>query len=260
MEFETNARKIEEYKAAFTKYNQRRKRFFRAYFKLWHRYEVIGLENLPEGAALIAVNHSGGWDLDIVSLKDCTHPTRDIHPLIVQNWHFLNSAWGRYWIGGGIPLWTRSGIRYEYIDPYLDKNGAYYPALVAIYPEGHSSTFKKRHVLNKFFPGVVRIALRYRVPIVPVALIGFHYITPILGEIKRDHAPNDPIFPPILLPVKLKVEIGAPFELEEYYGKTLSKEEEFWVANEMVRPRIAQLLGKHGNIILEKVDVEMKKP
>lgn len=260
MELENKKKRIEEYQQEFARYNRIRKKFFRAYFRYYHRYEVIGLENIPGGPALIATNHSGGFDLDIVALSDCTLPKRPIHSLIAENWHFLNHVWGRYWVGGGIPLWTQGGIRWEYIDPYLEKGGSEYPGLVAVYPEGHSGTFRRRHVLSMFFPGVVRIALHYRVPIVPVVMINFHWASPILSEIHRDHGPNDPILPPFTFPVKLKAEFGEPFELDEYYGRELAREEEFWVANEVVRPKLAHILERHSKVILGDVTFEMKKP
>ncbi len=251
---------MEEYHRQFARYNRVKQSYFHWYFKLYHRLEVSGLGNIPEGAALIAANHGGGFDLDILSLSYFAHPERPIQPLIAQDWHYLNSAWGRYYIGGGIPLWTRGGIRWDYIDPYLDDNGARYPGLVAIYPEGNSSTFWRRHVLGTFFPGVVRIALRYRVPIVPAAMIGFCRAAPIFKEIERDHTPNDIVCLPFTFPVKLKIEFGEPFELKRYYGMSLSREEEFWVANEVVRPRLAALLSRHAKVKLAKVNVEIRRP
>lgn len=260
MEFKDNIEHMARYQREFASYNSRRKAFFRAYFKYYHRLEVMGLSKLPEGAALIVTNHSGGFDLDIVSLSDCAHPTRPIHALIAEPWHYLSSNWGRYWVGGGIPLWTRGGIRWEYIDPYLQEGGEHYPSLVSIYPEGHSGTFRGRHFLNKFFPGVVRIALRYRVPLVPTAMTGFQKASPILGEIHRDHGPNDPILLPFTFPAKLKIEFGEPFELDQYYGASLSREEEFWVANQVVRPKVAEILERHGRTIMREPDVAMKEP
>lgn len=248
--FQKNMTSMESYRQRFGRYNRYRKAYLRAYFRFYHRLEVIGLDNIPEGPAIVAANHGGGFDLDIVALMDCCHPTRPIHALIVAGWHFLNHAWGRYYIGGGIPLWTRGGIRWEYIDPYLVERGAQFPGLVAMFPEGHSGTFRRRHVLSRFFPGVVRIALKYRVPIVPVAMVGFHKASPILAEIQKDHGPNDGLFLPFTLPVKLKAEFGRPFELEEYYDVELSREQEFEVANEVVRPRLGELLQKHGRVVL----------
>jgi len=123
MGYEANHLKIESYKRQFERYNAIRRFVCKNYFKLYHRLEIIGLENIPSGAALIATNHGGGLDLDVMALTECCHPSRVIHPLIAEQWHFLNHWWGKYFIGGGIPLWTRGGIRWEYIDPYLNKNG-----------------------------------------------------------------------------------------------------------------------------------------
>jgi 1-acyl-sn-glycerol-3-phosphate acyltransferase len=251
---------MEEYRRRFARYNRVKRSCFRRYFRLYHRLEVCGVENIPDGPALVAANHSGGFDLDIVALSHFAHPARPIHPLIAQDWHYLSSAWGRYWVGGGIPLWTRGGIRWDYVDPYLDENGGDYPGLVAIFPEGNSSTFSRRHALGAFFPGVVRIALKYRVPIVPAAMIGFSYDSPVVWEIERDHTANDAICTPFTFPVKLKIEFGAPFELSDYYGMDLSRPEESWVANEVVRPRLAGLLKKHAAVELARADVEMRRP
>ncbi len=252
--------RMEEYRRRFARYNRLKRSYLRWYFRLYHRLEIIGIGNIPEGGALIAANHGGGFDLDIISLAQFAHPDRPIHPLIAQEWHYLNSPWGRYFIGSGIPLRTRGGIRWEYIDPYLGVNGSDYPGLVAIFPEGNSSTFSRRRVLGTFFPGVVRIALRYRVPIVPAAMIGFSKASPIFKEIERDHTANDVICTPFTFPVKLKIEFGRPIVLDDYYGMSLSRAEEYWVANEVVRPRLAELLGRHTEVEPAKAEVEMREP
>ena len=187
-------------------------------------------------------------DLDIVALSEHAHPTRPIHPLVAESWHFVNHVWGRYWVGCGIPLWTRGGVRYQYIDPYLREGGEHFPSLVSIYPEGGSSPFRDRRVLHRFFPGVARIAIHYRVPIVPAALVGFHRACPILFDIEKDHGPNDVVFPLCTFPVKLKIEFGEPFELSEFYGRAMTKDEEWRVANEVVRPRVAEVIRRHKPI------------
>lgn len=252
--------RMEEYRRRFARYNRIKRSYLRWYFRLYHRLEVVGAENIPPGPALIAANHGGGFDLDIISLAYFAHPARPIHPLIAREWHYLNSAWGRYGVGCGIPLPTRGGIRWEYIDPFLSADGPGYPGLVAIFPEGNSSTFFRRRVLGTFFPGVARIALRYRVPVVPAAMVGFSLASPIFKEIERDHTANDVICTPFTFPVKLKIEFGAPIGLSEYHGMDLDRAEEYWVANEVVRPRLAELLGRHTRVEPATVDAEMRRP
>ena len=260
-EFEADLQKMAAYQAEFARYNRRRKAVFRRLFQCYHRLEVSGLENIPDGAALIAANHGGILDLDILALSDFCHPHRPIHVLITVNWHYLNSAWGRYWVGGGIPLWTRGGIRYEYLDPYLQAGGSQFPGLVAIFPEGNSGTFQQRHVLRTFYSGVVRIALCYQVPIVPTATVGFQKACPIFLEIERDHAPSDPVIASLIpFPCKLKVEFGPPFRLERFYGRSLTRAEGNWIANQIVRPRVAEVLARHARTVLADAKVEMKEP
>ncbi|MBU2509757.1 1-acyl-sn-glycerol-3-phosphate acyltransferase [bacterium] len=252
--------KIEAYQRNWSTYNRFRKVFFRFYFKLFHRLEVIGRENVPKGASLVAANHGGGFDLDNVALSDCGLPDRQIQALIESKWHFINHWWGRWWVGSGIPVPTQGGINYKLIDSYLKKGGEHYPATISIYPEGHSGLFKNRCVIDMFFPGVVRLAVRYQVPIVPVAMIGFREACPILTETFKDHGPNMPVIMLPPLPLKLKIEFGAPFELDDYYGLSLSKEEEYWIANQIVRPRVADIMAKHKRVEQSKVSVKMKKP
>lgn len=238
-----------------------RKFLFRQYLTFYHRMEVRGLENIPKGAAIITPNHSGGYDLDIVAISDCCHPTREIHVLVMDKYHYINSMWGRYWVAGGIPLWLHGGLRWQYINPYLHKKGSQYPSLVCMFPEGHSGLFHRRHVIHKFFPGVVRIALKYKVPIVPTAMMGFHKVSPILKEFPQEHGPPDPIlFSLIPFPFKIIIEFGEPFELDAYYDINLTKEEEWWIANHIIRPKVAKLRTKYTKVELAKVDKVMKKP
>ncbi|HEY0089071.1 MAG TPA: 1-acyl-sn-glycerol-3-phosphate acyltransferase, partial [Candidatus Lokiarchaeia archaeon] len=68
----------------YNSYNNVRKLLFRTYFRIFHRLEVKGLENVPEGPALIVPNHGGGFDLDIVCISNFCHPTREIQVLIMD--------------------------------------------------------------------------------------------------------------------------------------------------------------------------------
>ncbi|MBN1533140.1 MAG: 1-acyl-sn-glycerol-3-phosphate acyltransferase [Spirochaetes bacterium] len=239
-----------EYYERFSGYNRIRLSLSRWYYRLYHRLRVIGAERIPPGPAIIAANHGGGFDLDITALSYFAIPGRPIEVLIDSTWHFMNHWWGKFFIGSGIPLWLTGGIRYEYIDPCLREGGSRYPGLVAIFPEGNSGTFRKRNLLRPFYPGVIRLAKHYRVPIVPAAMIGFHKACPIVKEIPRDHRAADIIFPPLTIPVKLTIEFGEPFELSGYYGRDLGKAEERQVANEVVRPRLLEVMNRHGNFTM----------
>ncbi len=42
-------------------------------------------------------------------------------------------------------------------------------------------------------------------------------------------------------PFKIIVEFGRPFELKEFYNRKLVKEEDWWIANRIIRPKVAML-------------------
>ena len=65
---------------------------------------------------------------------------------------------------------------------------------------------------------------------------------------------------PIPLPFKAKIEFGKPFELDEYYDRQLTREEEWWIANNIIRPKVANIRSTYTKVELAKVDVPMKKP
>jgi long-chain acyl-CoA synthetase len=240
----------DEYYRKFRTWNAIKNAYLKLYFKLYHRLEITGRGNIPEGPALIVPNHGGGYDLDSVSLSHFGGGERKITTLYAESWHFINSAWGRYFTGSGLPLRISGGIQWDYLDPYLKPGGENYPGLIAIFPEGNSGTFAKRKLLGKFFPGAVRIALRYKVPIVPTAAIGFHLASPILREIYLNEKMPDIIPFPVTFPWKLRIIFGRPFELTEYYGRDLSREEEFRIANDLVRPKVLELMNRYGKFSL----------
>lgn len=260
MDYATFQSQSAAYLRKFRRYNAAKRRFLKHYFRFFHRLEVAGRANIPAGPAIIAPNHAGGYDLDLLSITYFAHPTRPVTPLITQAWHYVNSAWGKYFIGAGLPLPTRGGVRYEYTDPYLQEGGEHFPGLICIFPEGNIPTFAARFTIGKYFPGVVRLALRYRIPIIPTAMIGFAEANPILKLIPHDKAPDDIIPFPFPLPWKLKIEFGRPISLEKYYDKALTKAEEYWIANQVLRPAHADLLRKHQPAVLLPVDVPMQAP
>jgi len=140
----------------------------------------------------------------------------------------------------------KGGIRWKYINPFLHKNGSKYPGLVCIFPEGKSGLFQQRQILHKFFPGVFQIATKYKIPIVPVATFGFQKAVPLLKNFEREHSPPFPEIGSIIpFPFKLKIEFGEAFELDNFYDKTLTKKEEWWIANHIIRSKVAALRSKY---------------
>ena len=260
MEYGSYKKLSDEYHRKFARYNRIKNAFLKKYFRYYHRLEVTSRENLPDGPALIAPNHPGGMELDIFALELLGHENRDITTLVVESWHFINHPWGRWYVGGGIPLWTTGGLRYDFIDPYLKEGGEHFPGMVCLYPEGNVPHYRDRNTIFKYFPGIVRLALHYRIPIIPTALINFSEACPVFKIYPKEKAPQDILCLPFAFPLKLRIEFGKPVYLDKYYGLKLTKAEEYWIANEIVKPEHVKLRSKYHHVKTAPVDVEMIKP
>ncbi|MCP4760813.1 MAG: hypothetical protein GY870_03460, partial [archaeon] len=114
------------------------------------------------------------------------------------------------------------GIPYDFVDK-LVKNGE----VIAIMPEGHCATIGEGYRLWKFYPGVIKLHLRYKIPIIPTANIGFVKATPKISTV---YNPNkvpcweNSKYAPFVLPKKLIIHFGKPVSFEEYYDKAVDKE------------------------------------
>jgi 1-acyl-sn-glycerol-3-phosphate acyltransferase len=238
---------IDEYRTSFRLYNNLRKKYLRAYFNIYHRLSISGSENIHDGPALIAANHSGGYDLDTLAISTLGSKKREVMVLYWEKYHFLNHWWGRYGVGDSIPVWTAGGIRYEYIDPYLAPSGKNPPGLVCIFPEGRTLLYRERNTLGRFYPGVIRLALHYRIPVIPTAMTGFHKACPVFSANPQKNQPDDPIFfLPFTMPAKLRIIYGKPVTLKKYYDKKILKEDEMRLADELIRQPIAEMLKEYN--------------
>ena len=229
----------------FEKWNRRKEIFFKWYFRLYHRLEIRGRENIPDGPAVIIPNHAGGYDLDLLALTFFSLPGRKVTPLIIHSWHYAHHWWGRWYVGAGLPLYPGRNMQYDYFDDYLKPGGENYPGLMVLFPEGNIKGFSERHHLGKFYPGALRLALKYQVPLIPAAMVGFAEASPVVKVIEHENRPDDLVIFPFTLPKKLVVEFGEPVSLESHYDFSYSKEEEFKIINTEVRPRLASLLEKY---------------
>lgn len=52
---------------------------------------------------------------------------------------------------------------------------------LAIMPEGHSASIHEGYSLWKFYPGVIKLHLKYQIPIIPTACLGFLECAPIVS-------------------------------------------------------------------------------
>jgi len=196
---------------------------FRPLYDKWFRVEATGLQHVPStGGALVVANHSGTLPVDAImtalALLD-HHPAHRPLRMLGADLVFRTPAVG--------PLARKSGQTLA-CNPDAERLlGA--GELVGVWPEGFKGIgkpFADRYKLQRFGRGgFVSAALRTRVPIVPVSIVGAEEIYPMLGNAKAlarllgvPYVPITPTFPLlgplglIPLPSKWLIEFGEPIE------------------------------------------------
>ena len=133
--------------------------------KLWVG-KVNCIENLPKGAFIVAANHASYMDHLIIAGYIISHLNKKVH-FLAKKEHFDNifkKAWHTY--AGAIPLDRQSGGE-ETLKWAIKalKDGK----IIAIHPEGTRSLTGK---LQKAKTGVAKLALKAKVPVIPIGLIG----------------------------------------------------------------------------------------
>ena len=165
--------------------------------------EANGLENLPkQGSFIIAANHSSYMDHFVMSLL-VQYLNRKIH-FLAKKEHFDNlfkKAWHTY--AGAIPIDRETGGKgaLRWAVKAL-KEGK----IIGIHPEGTRSLTGK---LQKAKTGVAKLALKAKVPVIPIGLIGTFEILP-----KGKYIPKFK---------KATMNIGKPMHFNKYYYKPINK-------------------------------------
>ena len=133
--------------------------------KLWVG-KVNCIENLPKGAFIVAANHASYMDHLIIAGYIISHLNKKVH-FLAKKEHFDNifkKAWHTY--AGAIPLDRKKGGKEALIWAVKSlKQGK----IIAIHPEGTRSLTGK---LQKAKTGVAKLALKAKVPVIPIGLIG----------------------------------------------------------------------------------------
>ncbi|MCB0210580.1 MAG: 1-acyl-sn-glycerol-3-phosphate acyltransferase [Anaerolineae bacterium] len=135
----------------------------RAFVALFTRLEVVGAENIPTGACIIAPNHSSNYDPLLVGVASYPRQLffmgkQELYKNPVAGWYFRQC--------GTFPV--NRGLRDEWA---LQHAGRILEAgrLLCMFPEG---TRSKTAQLAKGKIGTVKLALEHNVPILPVAIVG----------------------------------------------------------------------------------------
>jgi len=221
-------------------------------YKYWNRVEVYGIENVPdEGAAILVPNHGGVLPLDaayIASSLILEHRQPRLVRSLVER--FLPTVPHFY------TLITRVGQvvgTYENAEIIL-KEGE----LLLIFPEGAKGASKPYYTyyeLEDFNVGFLELAIRNKVPIIPVGVIGSHEQALVLFDFKPAaklfKMPTFPVTPfwPLLgplgaipLPAKYRIVFGQPLDFSACEEEILSDPEKVKELVTQVQSEVKKLI------------------
>ena len=197
------------------------------FYNQWFRCEVEGIENVPTtGGGLLVSNHSGALPPDAPMIakaikEEHPHP----RPLNITVEHFFKGYPGFSMLIpkiGCVAAHPANVQRLLYDEQQL----------VLVFPEGRKGTeklYKDRYRLRRFGRGgFVEAAMRARVPIVPVCVVGAEEAAPIFAHLSPlaklsglTYFPITPTFPHFgllgmlgYLPAKFKIRFLEPFHFE----------------------------------------------
>jgi 1-acyl-sn-glycerol-3-phosphate acyltransferase len=187
-------------------------------YERYFRVDSVGAEHIPaEGPAILVANHAGFLPidaallcLDVLRRAEPPRIPRAVADHFVPRLPLVSTLFARMGAVSG----TRANVR------RLLERGE----LIAIFPEGVTGpgkAFRDRYKIQSWRVGFAELAIRYRAPVVPVAIIGAEEAWPILGKLRLRlfGAPYLPVPASLLpLPAHVHLRFGAPLELHR--GRT----------------------------------------
>ncbi|MBX5483881.1 MAG: acyltransferase family protein [Myxococcaceae bacterium] len=183
------------------------------YDRYW-RVQVEGASLLPHGPSIIVANHSGAMPYDGPVLHAAIGRERPELP--EARWLIEDQLFYAPFLG---TLLNRIGAVRANPENALRLLGEGRPVIV--FPEGLqgiSKPFSERYRLMRFGRGgFVKLALRARVPIVPVAIVGAEETSPLIARLPAKFLglPWFPVTSPIPLPARWRIRIGEPLQVDE---------------------------------------------
>jgi len=206
---------------------------------------TFGMEHLPAtGRALLISNHTGGIGTDAAMLstslllnEDAPRLGHGMAEYFFNTLPFASQLMARVGNLTGIP---------EHAELLLSRE-----RLVLAFPEGTRGTnklYKDRYRLERFGTGFMRLALKMRAPIIPIAFIGGEEAFPIIFRIeflgKLVGVPFLPVAPQLLLfplPVACQLHFGEPMHFDGDGRESDAVIDEYV---DRVKARIARLIDE----------------
>jgi 1-acyl-sn-glycerol-3-phosphate acyltransferase len=188
------------------------------FHRMYFRTETFGLDNVPEGRALLVANHSGQVPIDgaIIgtSLFLDADPPRVVRAMI-EKWAlslpFAATFFNRVGQVVGVPENARRLLEMDEV--------------LLVFPEGTrgiNKPFSQRYQLQEFGLGFMRLAIETGTPIVPVAVVGAEEQYVSLGNLewaaRALKMPSFPIVPQVLVPGG---QLPLPMKYRLYFGEPL---------------------------------------
>ena len=231
----------------------------RPLYENYFRVKTLGIERIPNtGPALLVGNHSGTVAIDAVMVDYAVateHPAkrtvRNMAADLVMQMPFLG------------PLARKAGnaIACDEDAHELLRRGE----LVGVYPEGYKGVgkgWRERYKLQRFGRGgFMEVALRQRVPIIPVAIVGAEEAYPMIADAKFiartfgfPYFPITPTFPLlgplglIPLPSKWIIEFGEPIPMDDYPEDAAEDAMLVFDLADRIRDTIQQMLYTNLNL------------
>ncbi|HET7482011.1 MAG TPA: lysophospholipid acyltransferase family protein [Actinomycetota bacterium] len=228
----------------------------RPIYENYFRVKTLGVERIPDtGPALLVANHSGTVALDALIVQYAVaseHPqkrvVRNVGADLVFQLPFV----------GPLARKTGNAVACDEDAFELLRRGE----LMGVYPEGYKGVgkgWRERYKLQRFGRGgFMEIALRTRVPIIPIAVVGAEEAYPMIADAKFiartfgfPYFPITPTFPllgplgMIPLPSKWLIEFGDPIPMDDYPDDAAEDAMLVFDLADRVRDTIQQMLYRN---------------
>ena len=225
----------------------------RPLYENYFRVRTFGVDRIPStGPALLVANHSGTIPLDAVLMGyavGAEHKNKRLVRCVGAD-----LVWSSPVIG---PMARKTGnvVACDEDTDELLRRGE----LVGVFPEGYKGVGKgwsERYKLQRFGRGgFIEVALRSRVPIIPVAIVGAEEAYPMIGNAKLlakllgfPYFPVTPTFPLlgllglIPLPSRWVIEFGTPIPMDDYPEDAADDPMTVFDLSDRIRDTIQQML------------------